>query len=174
MSRMNVMGRVFVLMCLVVGCFAVAFPTASYAIDQRAISQPRGHADNPFYFYFDLMDVTEEDQPQSKEDNSSAYVYLDHVYIDEAWLYVDGRNQYGEYVNCMGGANAVVNRGTRLGAWRIRQLVYERFSDYGAMALLTGWGQGNPGTVDGVWSSDCYMEQNYEPLNGYPNPNIWD
>ena len=72
---------------------------------------------------------------------------------------------------CMGGADAVVNRGLK-GHFCIRNLVYERFGQSGvANSQLTGWGMKNTGTIDGVWSPDSLY--NYTPLNGYCNPNIW-
>lgn len=129
------------------------------------------NVDKPFDFHFDLFFTTDRASIERKDNSSSAYVRLDSVDIDAAQLYVDGRAPGSAiFHNCMGGADAVVNRSLQ-GQYCIRNLVYERYGGMGyAEAQLTGWGMGNSGDILGVWSPDSM--RTYTPLNGYCNPSV--
>lgn len=164
-----------------VGCFVAtalacsalgALPAVAMADEGGPSIVPMHNNDCKFHFDFTFLQETAGDSIELKHNASSTYVRLDSVNIDAAQLYVDGAVPNStNLVNCMGGADAVVNRGLK-GQFCIRNLVYERFGQSGvANSQLTGWGMKNTGTIDGVWSPDSLY--NYTPLNGYCNPNIW-
>lgn len=164
-----------------VGCFVAtalacsalgALPAVAMADEGSPSIVPMHNTDRSFSFEFTFWKETDGDSIELKHNDSSTYVRLDSVNIDAAQLYVDGAAPNStNLVNCMGGADAVVNRGL-YGEFRIRNLVYERFGQSGvANSQLTGWGMKNTGTIDGAWSPDSLRD--YPALNGYCNPNIW-
>lgn len=167
--RMSTLG---IFSLLMIGLLAFT-PSPAQAITALPAAEKGSHDDVGYTFNFDFFQTTDGVTPRGKKDNSSVFVNLKTINISDANLYVDGRNQNGEYVNCMGGTTANVTRNTAKGNWRIQSLVYERFKNYGAMAQLTGWGKGNTGSISGVWSPDSYTSRGYPFLNGTPNPNIW-
>lgn len=161
--------------CTCAASLAFAVPAVSFAGDDTGDSgiSLLHNRDIPFDFHFTFWSTSDRATIERKDNDSSAYVYLKSVDIDAAQLYVDGRSPgTSTFHNCMGGADAVVNRGLR-GQYCIRNLVYERYGGaYGyADAQLTGWGMGNEGNITGEWSPDSMYA--YTPLNGFCNPNIW-
>lgn len=150
-----------------------AVPTGAYASDE--VIAPRHNVDKNFHFDFSFINQSAGSSIETKDNATSAYVYMTSITIPSAELYVDG-GPYGasvsSLVNCMGGTTAKVWSGMRLEQYCIRNLVYERFGQSGkANARLTGWGKGNSGSIRGVWSPDSLRP--YTPLNGYCNPDIW-
>lgn len=165
-----------------VGCFVAtalacgalgALPTVAIADEGSPSIVPMHNDDEPFGFDLDFFGTTDGSTIEEKNNDTSTYVKFDYINIDAAQMYVDGGYKGGSLVNCMGGADAVINRSLPTNVhYCIRNLVFERFGVNGrADSQLTSWGMGYTGTIGGVWSPDSLYD--YTPLNGYCNPNIW-
>lgn len=113
--------------CTCAASLAFAVPAVSFAGDDAGDSgiSLLHNRDIPFDFHFTFWSTSDRATVERKDNTSSTYVYLSSVDIDAAQLYVDGRTPgTSTFHNCMGGADAVVNRGLQ-GQYCIRNLVYE-------------------------------------------------
>lgn len=164
------------LVATALACSALcAVPAMACADEGGSTIVPMHNEDTDFHFDLDFWNVTAGSSVETKNNDSSTYVKFGTIAISAAQMYVDGGYPGGELVNCMGGADAVINPNLSTKTqYCIRNLVYERFGGRLGYAdsQLTAWGMGNQGKISGDWSPDS-LRSDYTPLNGYCNPNIW-